>query len=278
VLLSAGWHTWQRVFAPGTFGVVCLLAAAGIAVVVAWRDQEARPRVLGWAVALGIAVVTLAATDLVFITANDLYVPQVDSTFNRLNLPGAAAACVAFVALIGMAYEALRRFVSPALPVVAAAGVLLAIGLHQTSIEHDHQASWRESWRAQRQALAGYQRALRGAPSDAAVIGFDTPVWERGWVPVFSATWDLRGAIDYTTGVDPPAAVPWLPGTACSARGVDLNGSPFATYQDGAAPLYFVSPARSLAVRVRSKRECDSLAAKWGPTPFWGRTVSSPSS
>jgi hypothetical protein len=277
VLLEEGWHTWQSVFAPGTLGVLCLLAVGALTAFVGWRDRDVRPRLLTWALALGIAVVMIAATDLVFITANDLYVPQVNGTFNRLNLPGAAASCVAFVAVVGMAYEAIRRLVPSAVPAAAAAGVLLAVALHQASIERDHQDSWRESWRAQNEALGGYQRALRGAPSDAAVMGFDTPVWERGWVPVFSATWDLRGAIDYTTRVDPPAAAPWLPGASCGPRGIDLNSSPFATYENAAAPLYFVSPARSLAVRVRSKHQCGSLVAKWGPPPMWGRTVTASS-
>jgi hypothetical protein len=264
-LLRTMWDSWSAVFAVNgriaLLGVVALLAAAATA---ALLDAALRRRLLPWLLLLAASVVFAVTASLVFITANDLYLPVLGGTFNRLNAPGALAGCVAFVALLGIAYELARRLVPLRGFAIALVALVAALAVvHQLGISAEHKRAWEDSWDEQTQALAGYRAALRDVPRDADIVGFDTPVWEHGFVPVFAATWDLRGAIAYTTGRDPVAATPLTSAVACGPDAVLIGGTPSMAYA-GEQPVYFVSPARRMAVRIASQPACDRQIARWG--------------
>ncbi|MCW2954493.1 MAG: hypothetical protein JWQ48_3663 [Conexibacter sp.] len=265
VLLRGAWRTWSFVFASGgglaAVGIAVLLAAG---VTAAALDADLRRRLLPW-MGLALASALVAAVSIIaFTTANDLYVPDATSTFNRLNAPGALASCALFVALLGIAFELLRRFVPVRIVTVLVTLAALAVGWHQLGISSDHKRSWEASWRLQSQALAGYRVALRGVPPTADLVGFDTPVWERGYVPVFSASWDLRGALDFTTDQDPNAAMPAATGMTCAPAAAEVGG--LTLPYRGGAPLYFVSPSRRAAVRIASQQACTTQLQRW-PVP-----------
>jgi hypothetical protein len=178
------------------------------------------------------------------------------------------------LAVLGAIYEVLRAARLPR----AAAALLLALpivvsAVHQVGISDEHIRSWEASWKDQQQALHGYRIALRNIPRRSQIIGFDTPIWERGFVPVFSAGWDLRGAIDWETAVNPPVAYPLLPTLTCGRPGVVEGATVIATYTQQGEPLYFVSPTRETARRVATQAACEQTIAQWGRPPFWGSTV-----
>jgi len=274
VLLEGAWATWRGEYVPGGGWTIALAVLAAAVIALAARSREFRRGVAPWLALFVFGVALSAAGALVYLTANDLYVPVVDSIFNRLNVPGSFGYVAMAVAILGAIYEVLRTCKLPR----QVAALLLALPIaastvHQLGISNEHIRAWEASWRDQQQALIGYRAALRPIPHHAEIIGFDVPIWQQGFVPVFAAGWDLRGAIDWETRVDPPVAYPLLPTLTCGASGIVEGATLIATYEQPGAPLYFASPKRRTAVRVSTKRECDQTIARWGRPPFWGSTV-----
>lgn len=274
LLIREMWRTWHSLYAPGWFGSVAVGIVVVSAVTLAATDVRSRRRLLPWA-ALVLAATTMAvACALAFLTANDLYVPTVDGTFNRLNLPATLAYAAAFVALLGLAYEVLRRVARQrwlALAVLTAG--VVAVSVHELQVSSTHNRAWEASWQQQTAALAAYRPALAHLIPSSRILGFDTPIWEQGFVPVFAASWDLRGALDYTTHIDYPRVIPDVPGqVSCGPTGILVGGAPFTPYLRPGEPLYAVSPRRGLAVPIDSQSSCDQITARWGQNPFWGAT------
>lgn len=274
VLLNGAWVTWKDVYASGALGTIVLVAVATVVIALLMRSKQFRRRASRWVILYVFGLALAAAGALVYLTANDLYVPVVDSTFNRVNVPGSFGYAAMAVAVLGAVYEVLRASRLPA-PVVA---LLLALPIaastvHQLGISDEHMRSWEASWTDQQQALHGYRIALRHMPRRSQIIGFDAPIWERGFVPVFAAGWDLRGAIDWETAVNPPVAFPLVPTLTCGAAGVVEGANVIASYAERGEPLYFVSPKRQTAVRVATQATCENTIARWGRPPFWGSTV-----
>jgi hypothetical protein len=274
VLLNGAWVTWKDVYAPGAVGTIVLAGVAVAVITLLVRAQEFRRRATPWVILYVFGLALSAAGALVYLTANDLYVPVVDSIFNRLNVPGSFGYAAMAVAILGAIYEVLRacRLPRPAAALLLALPIA-ATTVHQLGISDEHIRSWETSWKDQQQAFIGYRAALRGVPRRAEIIGFDVPIWERGFIPVFAAGWDLRGAIDWETAVDPPVAFPLVPTLTCGAAGVVEGAALIAPYNQPGKPLYFASPKRRTVVRVTTKRTCEQTIAKWGRPPFWGSTV-----
>jgi hypothetical protein len=274
VLLNGAWVTWKDVYAPGTVGTIVLAALAATLITLLVRSEEFRSRAMPWLALFVFGLALSAAGALVYLTANNLYVPIVDSLFNRLNVPGSFGYAAIAVAILGAIYEVIRAWRLPR----PAAALLFALPIaastvHQLGISNEHIRSWEASWTDQQQAVIGYRAALHGVPRRAEIIGFDVPIWERGFVPVFAAGWDLRGAIDWETRVDPPVAYPLVPTLTCGATGMVEGGVVIASYNQSGKPLYFASPKRRMVVRVATKGTCERTIAKWGRPPFWGSTV-----
>lgn len=268
-LLQGAWHTWHSLFAPGPLLalVLAILAAAALA---SFFSPELRSRLWRWWLLLGGAIVAAAACALVFITAEDAYVPIVFSIYNRVNLPGTVPYALAFVAVLGLLYELVRRW-SPWALLAPLAVALLCLGSaqHQLAVSSEHQDDWLGSWQLQQEAIPGLQRAMRGVPTAARVFGFDTPQWERNWVPVINQTWDLRGLLSYETSANPVYASPFYETLTCARRGVVNSGELVAPYRDRVHQLYFASPSRGRAVRVETRHQCRQLVEAWGYPPFW---------
>lgn len=274
VLVEGAWHSWRYLYAP-RFGLAILGAIVLAAVVVTIAVPSMRRRLIRWWVVLLAAVVAAIACSLVFLTANDTYLIQYFSTYNRLNLPGTIPYVLAFVAILGLLYEMVRRW-SPwavAAP-LSVALVFAAAAKHQIAVSTEHQDAWLASWSTQEKALPGLRRGLRSVPTTARVMGFDTPRWEQGWIPVFAQTWDFRGIIEYETHVRPDFASPFDEDDACGARGITQLGELVAPYRDEQHPVYFLSPKRGVAVHVTSRRQCEGRLKRWGQVPYWDEPVS----
>ncbi len=269
-LVESAWNTWHESLLPGavgTFGIVVVVVAA---CVLAALDDGMRRRLRPWAAFLFASLVVAGASTFVFVTANDFYTPQVSSVFNRVTLPASIAYVCLFVALLGFGYEIVRCLSPlPWVAVVAVGIVALGSGRHQFLISTEHKRSWEASWREQEVALEGYSTAMRGIPRQSRIIGMGAPIWEPGFIPVFAAPWDLSGAIDYTTAVDPPIASPLFPTMSCGRRGMVLEGTLLTPYRVRNQPLYFISAVHRPAVRVASSSKCRRVIARWGRPPFF---------
>jgi hypothetical protein len=274
-LLNGAWSTWKFVYVPGGLGTIALVSlAVAVFTLILSGNRQFTAQAIPWIIVFAFGFALSAACALVYLTANDLYVPQVSGTFNRLNLPGSFGYVAMAVAILGLVYEVLRSF---SLRGALAAGLmaLLVAGsaVHQLGVSADHLRSWEASWSDQQQALAGYRKALHGVPHTAQIIGFDTPIWERGYIPVFASGGDLRGAIDYETSVNPSVGYPLFPTVNCGLVGMVEGAATIASYNQPGEPLYFVSPIRKTAVRVSTENMCERMILKWGRPPFWGYTV-----
>jgi hypothetical protein len=274
VLAEGAWHSWRYLYAP-RFGLIILgcivLAAAAVTLAV----PNMRHRLIRWWVVLLAAAIAATACSLVFLTANDTYLLQYFSTNNRLNLPGTIPYVLAFVAVLGLLYELIRRW-SPwtsAAP-LAVLIVFAAAAKHQIAVSTEHQDAWLASWSIQKRTLPGFRKGLRNVPTTARVMGFDTPRWEQDWIPVFAQTWDFRGVIEYESPIRPDFASPFDEDVACGARGITQLGELVAPYGDGQHPIYFVSPARGVAVHITSKQQCETRLSRWGPVPYWAEPIS----
>lgn len=272
-LVEGAWDTWHESFLPGALGVigiVCLLAAVGV---LALRDAEMRRRFLPWLGLLAGSLAIAGASTFAFMTADDIYVPQMGSAFNRVVLPASIAYVCLFVALLGLGYEILRRFVPRPLAATAVALVALGSAWHQLGISSEHKRAWEASWSEQETALAGYGAAVRGLPLESRIIGTGVPIWEPGFIPVFAASWDLWGAIHYTTAVEPPVASPLFPTMVCGRRGMVLDGAPFTPYRAPDQPLYFLNTG-GRAILVDSRASCERTIERWGYPPYMAPPVS----
>jgi hypothetical protein len=268
-LLEGAWITWRGLYAPGIAfaGLIGVLCVAAVATAL---NRGLRSRLSRWWLLLAAASVAAAACAGVFLTAEDLYVPQIASTYNRVNLPGTIPYVLAFIAVLGLMYELIRfwsrlAWVAPIAVLVA----MLGVAAHQIVIGTRHQDSWLDSWSTQRQALPGVRTALRGVPHEADVFGFDTPQWEHDWIPIVAQTWDFRGMIEYETEVDPDYASPFRKDVSCGSGGIEQVGAVVAPYLDRTHPVYFVSPSRAVAVHVTSRQQCEQMLHSWGRVPLF---------
>lgn len=273
-LITALWETWHKTFLPGPLGTIGVIAVLVIAVFLAVREPPIRSRLLPWALLLAGSTVIAVAATFVFFTANDLYIPQINSVFNRVVLPGSIAYVGIFVALVGLGYEILRRFIPLRwVALGAVAVVVLASAVHQLRISSDHKRAWEASWNEQKVALDGYVAATRELPEQSRIVGFGTPIWEGGFIPIFAASWDLGNAIDYVSSFEPAAASPLVPNLTCGHRGLTYDGVLSMPYRVPGQPLYFIDSTRRSARLVRSQLKCRQVIAQWERPPLFAPTL-----
>jgi hypothetical protein len=269
-LVENALRTWHETFLAGPFGTVLVLLVLVLAVVATVVDPTVRQRLRPWAALFSGAVVIGLAGTLVYQTANDLYLPHVGSLFNRVVLPASIAYVCAFVALLGIAYELIDRFVgrhSVAATVIAV--ILLLSAWHQIRISSDHADLWEASWAEQKVGIAAYDDAAAGLPEHSRFIGFGLPIYEPEFIPILAARWDLRGAINYTTPISSRTAAPFLPGMSCGVRALVIQGRQFTPYEAAGEPLYFLDAASREAVLVSSQDDCRRLVERWGRPPIF---------
>ncbi len=269
-LVVAAWNTWHATFLPGTVAtigiIVFLIAALGFAAI----DADARGRLRYWLAFLAASVVVGLAGTFVFQTANDFYLPQTGSTINRVVLPGSIAYVCLFVALLGIAFELVRRYTSRTWAAAAVVIVIVALsGWHQLRMSSTHKENWEASWIEQEKALAGYDKAVQGLPDQSRIIGFGVPNYESEFIPIFAATWDLDGALEYTTDLLPSIVMPMngLTTTPCGPVAVTPEGVEPLPYEVPGQPLYFIDGGGT-AIQVDSRMDCVRAVKKFGIPPY----------
>lgn len=272
-LIRGCWQVWHQLFLSGKGAVVVAIVGTVIVAGVLLMRRDSRRPIAIW-IGVGVAAAIFVGVAIsAYTTANDFYVPSVGSTFNRINIGAAPADCLVFVALLGALFEALRRLVrAPAALAVIAVLIALVIA-HQLRINLHSQDAWAAAWQEEGQAMHGARAVLPQIPTNASIVSFGHPLWERGYVPVFSSSWDFRGAIDLETDHDPPRAVPFLTGVGCGPTAVLFQGAPYMLYKDPSSPVWFVNVLSQKAVHVTSAKSCNETVAAFGAQPFWGKTV-----
>jgi hypothetical protein len=132
-----------------------------------------------------------------------------------------------------------------------------------------HKEHWQASWVEQEKALAGYDKAVQGLPDGSRIIGFGVPNYEPEFIPIFASSWDLEGALEYTTDLRPSIVMPMLGLTTepCGAHAVTPEGVEPLPYDVPGQPLYFIDGGGT-SVRVKSRADCLRAVEKYGIPPF----------
>jgi hypothetical protein len=271
-VLHGAWTSWKPLFLPGSVALTIAFVAGLLWIAAMVEDRDVRRDSVPWLIAAGASLFFAIASVLAYVTANDLYVPDSYSLFDRLNLAAAPAYCVLFVALCGLLWTALVHWLSRTASIVIVGVLVLGVVAVQVPYEVRSQQAWAASWDDQTAAIARIRALAPQLPTNASVMSFGHPMYERGFIPVFAASWDLRGAIDHETRVDPPDALPFSAGAQCGPTSVLLAGKPYLEYR-ALSPLWFVNLANGQARRISSTAECEAAIAAWGRPPFWGKTV-----
>jgi hypothetical protein len=271
-LLNGTWQSWQDLFAPGSAGAGVAILGAGTVAVALFGFRESRRRILLWLALALLGVAAAGVAVVAYLPANDLYVPRPDTLFNRLNVSAAPAYCLIFVALLGALFTSIRAIAGRVAAVAIVAALVGAVVSWQLEMGSRSQAAWQEAWNQETRAAAGIGGALAHAPPDASVVSFGHPLWERGFIPVFTSSWDLRGMIDYQLAVDPPRAVPFLPTVSCSRDGVLVDNALYIRFRDS-SPVWFANATTGEGRQVESLKACQKAVADWGIPPYWGASV-----
>jgi hypothetical protein len=272
-LLEGAWRTFDVLFLRPAWIYAGVVAIAILAAAI--RPAARRP-LAGWLAAAVSGAVFVAACVSIYLTAHDLYLPQPNGLFNRLNVSATSAYCLVFVALLGALYTAVRHLVpqrASRVAAIASVAVLVAPVLpHQYDWSRTTEASYTEAWKQETRALHAIGAVIDRVPErNAQIVSFGHPIWEERYIPVFAANWDLRGAIDSQTDHDPLEAIPFAD-LACGEEGLTRAGATFLRY-DEPSPMYFIDVNSRRVERVSSRGSCDRWVAEFGIPPMWGRTI-----
>ena len=260
---------------PGTVATAALLAGLAAAGVVVWRLLDERDpargelrRWLAIAVAGGVA---LGAGYLAYVPADaDVYSPLRPGQHNRVNNLASIGYVTLVYSLVIVAGTLLFRGLSGRVAWGAAfallAGCMIAFGYVQR-LER-HAAHWDRSARMQEQVLASVRGAVPRPPRGAVLYTFGHPTEAAPGVPVFSAAWDLDGAVKVTWDDPSLAAYPAIPGTtflcgesSFAARNANNDYlGPQAAQSSPYGSAFVIDVASSRAIRIRDRSACRSAA------------------
>jgi hypothetical protein len=273
VLASAAYPLGSSPPTTAALVVLGIVYAGGVAA----YFSIARPRRRGgwglreWLIlgAVGIAVAVLGWAD--FIPADVFYTPSLWAASNRVN-------AVAGVGLIMIVYAAIGTAVSlaalavpqlgrwaPAL-VVAASVVLGAAYVH---VLERHDGVWNKAYSYEKAALQKIKATYPTLPPGTTVITSDYPANISLGVPVFTANWDLDGALRLEYDDYSMQALPLIEGSnlVCDADGVQMEGAITTAETVPWGQVRLLNLADGTHVNPQSRAECEAALPRFHPGP-----------
>jgi hypothetical protein len=262
---------------PTTTALIALAAlfAAGLATYLIRRPRpEGSWGLREWLIlaAVGLGVAILGWVD--FIPADPYYTPSLLGGSNRVNAVAGIGLVIIAYSAIGIAVflatgllAPLRRW-SPAF--VVALGVLL--GASYVHVLERHSDLWDSSTSYQKRALARIESAFPRLPPDSMLYTTDYPANLSPGVPIFSANWDLNGAVQLEYDDYSLRALPILEGSelVCQAHGVGVAGTqPSEAWPYGRALL--VNLANGQHARPADRGQCERQVPAFHPGPGYAQ-------
>ena len=288
-------HLWEIVEASGTViastGVVvgetppttlvlivltAVFAAGAAACIGGWRSRESRWGLREWML-LGAAGLIVAALGwAMFIPADAYYTPSLLGYTNRVNAVAGVGLVMLVYAAIGVGVVLVARLL-PFLErwtaaIVLALGVLL--GVSYVHVLERHSDVWDQANRYELEALAQVKTAYPQIPSGTTLFTSGYPAYLTLGVPVFAATWDLKGMLIDEYQDSTLKAYPLVEGGAliCGPDGISMTGTvesvEAAPY--GSARLLDLSTGKHVTLRTR--RECERALPDFPPGPLYAMT------
>jgi hypothetical protein len=254
-------------------GSVVFLAAVGYAL--RGPDPAVRRELRRWVLAIPAGFVLLAAAYAIYIPADPYYVPLQPGVGNRVNVLAAIGLVILAVAVVVLTATLIAAVLPAERRALAAGGIAgLALCLIGAGYVNTVRADAGRYDRAftQEQAVLGFVHArLAPPPHGSTIYVVGAPIFEAPGVPVFAASWDFRGAVDYIYGDRSLIGYPILPGVTfvCAAHDMYPTGGGFGPGNGAHYGLAFVVNTTTQRVTaIRNRSACVAAAATAVPGPF----------
>jgi hypothetical protein len=263
-------------FGAAPRGLVLVAVAALVAAALILRSRlapgsPARAELGRWLLLAGAGAVAVLASYALLVPADGHYLPLAPGVNNRINLLAALPYAVLVVALAMLAGTlALGRGERSATgPALLATGLCAVVGagwLHRTI---DDRRAWDRAAADQDRVLQAIEAAVPDdRPRGSTLYTFGAPTYAADQIPVFSVSWDLKGAarlrLDDRSltayAIDPRGQI------ACRPERVEPLGPSYEPRESAAyGRAFFVDvPARG-AVRIDGRAQCERERARLLP-------------
>jgi hypothetical protein len=244
-----------------------LMALAVIVAALLRPGSDSRRRLLQWTLVACIGGLVVAIGYLPLVPANIYYVPLQAGIGNRINIVsgiGYALVVYSTLALLGvLVFRDLphSRYLAGTLTAVGA--VVIGVG-YARRFDADKTA-WRQAATLERSVLA----ALSAVPTPArgtSIITLDAPTEAAPGVPVFSASWDLAGAVQLKWNDPTLKAYPMAAGMTirCAASLLSVSGVGGQSSWQGSYPTDFIDVASNSVLAVTSRPTCINATTALG--------------
>jgi hypothetical protein len=228
-----------------------------------------------WLLAIPVTLVGLAAAYAIYIPADPYYVPLQPGVGNRVNVLAALALVTVATAVVALAAtlvtaplpETGRRLVAACLAGIA----LFAIGDRYARTTRADAAQYDRAFTREQSILDVLRTRLPRPPHSSMIFVVGHPIFEAPGVPVFAASWDFHGAVEYIYSDRTIRGNPILPG-------MKLSCGPTRVYPAGGAyrPVNGARYGRAYVFEVQSQRvlpldnqkACRAAATTAVPGPF----------
>lgn len=232
------WRLYDGVVAPSwlpghTAGVLTLLALAGAIGVLVARARgaladERFDAVARWSKVLGVAVVFIAATYVIFVPGDSYYLPNGAGTSNRMNaLPVAPTVLAGYAAVMVFVSAALLLARRPVVRVALAVGLLYAFGMFITSERalRADQHEWANDYRVSVGVLDSVRQAVPHPARGTFLVVLGAPYTQPDGNPVFYSSWDLASAVRKLYADGSLRAFNAYQGVHCTGDGLLIPGA-----------------------------------------------------
>jgi hypothetical protein len=251
--------------------LVLLVAVAVVVWARAGAEDPRRDALRRWLVITAAAAIGVLASYALLVPADSHYRPMAPGVINRINLLAGlpySVLVVALAMLVGIL--ALGRGPRRAWGPVALATCLTAVvgagWLHRTI---DDRRDWDRAAARQEAVLDAIERSVpRGLPPGAVLYVFGELQYVAPEIPVFSVSWDLKGAARLRLDKRDLAAYAIAPGGFIACRRDRVEPLGYAYDDANSAPYgkaYFVDVRVPRAVRIDSQATCERERARISP-------------
>jgi hypothetical protein len=257
---------------PRNSTVLAVLGAIAIlALVVSYtlsRGNEARRTLLRWLVVMAAGGLLIGLGYLFLVPSNIYYVPLQPGVGNRVNnIAAIGYALVAFAAaaLIGtLVFRELPRSRLFVGVLTALITVVICVG-YIRKIDTDEDG-WHQSIVLQHMILTTLRTHISSPPPGTSVITLNAPIEAAPGVPVFSATWDLNGAVQLLWHDPSLRAYPMAPGLhiTCTAAKLLIGAPGSPPNWQTTYPADIVNVAAGTVFPVKNVPACIDAATKLG--------------
>jgi hypothetical protein len=283
------WHQGFALFSlalapsgfPGqTTGFMLLLVVAGGALLV-WRllprGDANRADIGRWLWVVAGAVVTIVAGYIMFIPADPYFSPGQLGVGNRVNAFATLGYVLAVYALWRLAglmfFRGLPRgHLLSLVPVLVVSGL---VGAAYISKLRDDGHDYDRAYVLEREVIGDIHTLVPRPGQGSTIYTFDHPGFYTPGVPVFSATWDLNGAVKIEFHNGSLSGQPILQGLtlACTPTGVTptngaVSGLTAGGVTQGQVPYgkaYAVSVGKQRAIPITSRAACQRVNKEFTP-------------